>query len=75
MNLHLSAAAAPTWVLAALSLSYAPKSASAQTPCIGLVLNHLNVTSVDGVLGSPQFGQAYAADNGRRIEIGARYSF
>jgi hypothetical protein len=39
------------------------------------VLNHLNVTSVGGVLGSPQFGQAYAADNGRRIEAGARYSF
>ena len=39
------------------------------------VLNHLNVNSVDGVLGSPQFGQAITADNGRRIEAGARYSF
>ena len=38
-------------------------------------LNHLNVTSVGGVLGSPTFGVAYAADNGRRIEIGGRYSF
>jgi hypothetical protein len=39
------------------------------------VLNHRNVTSVGGVLGSPQFGQPYAADNGRRVEVGARYSF
>jgi len=39
------------------------------------VLNHTNVTAVDGVLGSPQFGQAIAADSGRRIEFGARYSF
>jgi hypothetical protein len=39
------------------------------------LLNHLNVTSVGGVLGSPLFGRAYAADNGRRIEAGVRYSF
>lgn len=39
------------------------------------VLNHTNVTAVDGVLGSPQFAQAVAADSGRRIEFGARYSF
>ena len=39
------------------------------------VLNHLNVTQVGGVLGSPQFGLPYAADNGRRVEAGLRYSF
>jgi hypothetical protein len=39
------------------------------------VLNHMNVTSVGGVLGSPQFGVAYAADPGRRVEAGVRYSF
>lgn len=39
------------------------------------VLNHLNVTAVGGVLGSPLFGVPYAADNGRRIEAGIRYSF
>jgi hypothetical protein len=39
------------------------------------VLNHLNVTQVGGVLGSPLFGTPYAADNGRRIEAGLRYSF
>jgi hypothetical protein len=39
------------------------------------VLNHTNVTSVGGVLGSPLFGVPYAADNGRRVEAGARYSF
>ncbi len=39
------------------------------------VLNHLNVTQVGGVLGSPLFGSAFAADNGRRVEAGLRYSF
>ena len=39
------------------------------------VLNHLNVTGMGGVLGSPQFGQAYAADPGRRVEAGLRYAF
>ncbi len=39
------------------------------------VINHLNVTQEGGVLGSPQFGIPYAADNGRRIEAGLRYSF
>jgi hypothetical protein len=39
------------------------------------VLNHTNVTSVGGVLGSPLFGVPYAADNGRRVEAGVRYSF
>jgi hypothetical protein len=38
-------------------------------------LNHLNVTSMGGVLGSPQFGLPVTADNGRRVEAGARYSF
>jgi hypothetical protein len=39
------------------------------------VLNHTNVTAVGGVLGSPLFGVPYAADNGRRVELGLRYSF
>ncbi len=39
------------------------------------ILNHLNVTAVGGVLGSPLFGQSYSGDNGRRIEGGLRYSF
>jgi len=39
------------------------------------ILNHLNVTAVGGVLGSPLFGQPYSGDNGRRIEGGLRYSF
>jgi hypothetical protein len=38
-------------------------------------LNHLNVTAVGGVLGSPLFGQPYSGDNGRRVEGGLRYSF
>ncbi len=39
------------------------------------VLNHMNVTSVGGVLGSPFFGVPYAADTGRRFEFGLRYAF
>jgi hypothetical protein len=39
------------------------------------VLNHTNVTAVGGVLGSPLFGVPFAADSGRRIEAGLRYSF
>ena len=39
------------------------------------VLNHLNVTQVGGVLGSPTFGIPYQADNGRRVEFGLRYAF
>jgi len=39
------------------------------------LLNHTNVTQVGGVLGSPLFGLPFAADNGRRIEAGLRYSF
>jgi hypothetical protein len=35
----------------------------------------MNVTQVGTVLGSPLFGRPYAADNGRRVELGARYSF
>ncbi len=39
------------------------------------LLNHTNVTAVGNVLGSPLFNQPYAADNSRRVEAGARYSF
>ena len=51
----------------------------AQTVALNLrstnLLNHTNGTAVGGVLGSPLFGRAYAADPGRRIEVGLRYSF
>ena len=39
------------------------------------LINHTNVTSEGGVLGSPLFLVPYSADNGRRIEGGLRYSF
>src|SRR6185437_477107 len=39
------------------------------------VLNHMNVTQVGGVLGSPFFGVPYQADTGRRVEFGLRYAF
>ena len=39
------------------------------------ILNHTNVTQEGGVLGSPLFGIRFAADNGRRVEAGVRYSF
>ncbi|MDE1160593.1 MAG: carboxypeptidase regulatory-like domain-containing protein [Acidobacteriaceae bacterium] len=38
-------------------------------------LNHTNVTSEGSVLGTPQFLAPVAADTGRRIEFGAKYSF
>jgi hypothetical protein len=56
-----------------------PKAEHQQTLTVNLrssnVLNHMNVTSVGGVLGSPLFGVPYAADNGRRVEVGLRYAF
>jgi hypothetical protein len=39
------------------------------------VLNHLNVTQEGSVLGSALFNRPDQADNGRRIEFGARYTF
>ena len=63
----------------AFSLTHNPKVEHQQVITVNLrssnVLNHTNVTSVGGVLGSPLFGVPYAADNGRRVEAGLRYSF
>ena len=60
-------------------LTHNTKAEHQQTVTINLrysnLLNHTNVTAVGGVLGSPQFGLPYAADNGRRMELGLRYSF
>jgi hypothetical protein len=60
-------------------LSRNAKAEHQQTLTVNLrsanMLNHTNVTAVGGVLGSPLFGVPYAADNGRRIEAGLRYSF
>ena len=39
------------------------------------LLNHTNVTAVGSVLGSPFFAIPYAADPGRRVEIGLRWAF
>jgi hypothetical protein len=39
------------------------------------LINHTNVTTEGGVLGSPLFLVPYSADNGRRFEGGLRYSF
>ena len=63
----------------AFKLTRNPKAEHQQTVSVNLraanVLNHTNVTSVGGVFNSPLFGVPYAADNGRRIEAGLRYSF
>jgi len=63
----------------AFKLTHNPKAEHQQTITLNIrssnLLNHTNVTSVGGVLGSPLFNVPYAADNGRRIEAGARYSF
>lgn len=56
-----------------------PKADHPQTLSVNIrssnLLNHTNVTSVGGVLGSPLFNTPYAADPGRRVEAGLRYSF
>ncbi|MBS1800086.1 MAG: TonB-dependent receptor [Acidobacteria bacterium] len=63
----------------AFKLTRNTKAEHPQTLTVNLrsanVLNHMNVKSVGGVLGSPLFGTPYTADNGRRIEAGLRYSF
>ncbi len=63
----------------AFVLTRNPKAEHQQTFTVNVrssnLLNHLNVTQVGGVLGSPLFGVPYAADNGRRVEVGGRYSF
>ena len=63
----------------AFRLTHNAKAEHQQTLTVNLrssnVLNHENVTAFGSVLGSPLFGQAYAADNGRRVEAGVRYAF
>jgi hypothetical protein len=63
----------------AFALTHNAKADHPQTLTVNLrssnLLNHTNVTQVGGVLGSPLFGVPYAADNGRRVEAGVRYSF
>jgi hypothetical protein len=73
-NFHLD-----TNLQRAFPLTHNPKAEHRQTLTLNLrssnVLNHLNVTQVGGVLGSPLFGVPYAADSGRRVEAGLRYAF
>ena len=61
------------------SLTRNPKADHQQTLTANIrssnLLNHTNVTREGGVLGSPFFLVPYAADNGRRVEGGLRYSF
>jgi hypothetical protein len=63
----------------AFKLTRNAKAEHPQTLTVNLrsanLLNHTNVTAVGGVLGSPLFGRPFAADNGRRVEAGLRYSF
>ena len=63
----------------AFVMTHNAKAEHQQTLTVNLrssnVLNHTNITAVGGVLGSPLFGVGYAADNGRRVEAGLRYSF
>ena len=63
----------------AFKLTRNDKAEHPQTLTVNLrsanVLNHMNVTQVGGILGSPTFGVPYQADNGRRVEVGLRYSF
>lgn len=63
----------------AFKLTRNDKAEHPQTLTVNLrsanVLNHMNVTQVGGVLGSPTFDVPYQADNGRRVEFGLRYAF
>ncbi|QHN04832.1 hypothetical protein FTO74_16805 [Granulicella sp. WH15] len=63
----------------AFSLTRNAKADHPQTLTVNLrsanVLNHTNVTTVGGVLGSPLFGVPNAANPGRRVEAGVRYTF
>ncbi|MGO4213343.1 hypothetical protein AB4043_21310, partial [Terriglobus sp. YAF25] len=63
----------------AFKLTHNAKAEHPQTLTLNVrsanMINHKNVTSVGGVLGSPLFGVPYAADNGRRVEAGLRYAF
>jgi len=63
----------------AFKLTRNAKAEHQQTLTVNLravnLLNHTNVTSMGGVLGSPLFNLPYAANNGRRVEAGLRYSF
>jgi hypothetical protein len=61
------------------TLTHDPKAPHPQTLALNLrasnALNHLNVTQEGNVLGSSLFNRPDQADNGRRIEAGARYTF
>ncbi len=69
-NIHLDAN---------LSRSFKIRRSENQSVALNLrstnLLNHTNGTAVGGVLGSPLFGRTYAADPGRRVEVGLRYAF
>lgn len=63
----------------AFKLTRNSKAEHQQTLTVNLraanILNHTNVTAMGGVLASPLFNRPFAADPGRRIEAGLRYSF
>ncbi len=63
----------------AFTLTHDAKALHPQTLSFNLrasnVLNHLNVMQEGSVLGSSLFNRPDQADNGRRIEAGARYTF
>jgi hypothetical protein len=63
----------------AFTLTHDATAAHVQTLTVNVrssnVLNHLNVTQEGSVLGSALFNRPDQADNGRRIEFGARYTF
>jgi hypothetical protein len=73
-NIHLDANVQRTF-----PLTHDTKAAHAQSLTVNVrsanFLNYTNVTSEGSVLGSPQFLIPVAADNGRRVEAGLRYSF
>jgi hypothetical protein len=73
-TIHLDANVERAFALTKNAKANHPQSVTVNVRSSNL-LNHTNVTQVGGVLGSPLFGVPYAADNGRRVEAGVRYSF
>lgn len=71
---HLDANLQRSWKLTRNSKAEHQQTVTANLRSSNLP-NHTNVTAIGGVLGSPLFNVPYAADNGRRVEVGLRYSF
>ncbi len=72
---HLDAALSRTFQLHARGLSRDTNQAITLSLRAANLLNHTNATAISSVVGSPTFGQAIAAEPGRRLAAGLRFTF